>query len=147
MNSLKQMHHCQHLVRPILQSVVNLISLHHTPTSFVLFFLSLSFLSFLKLFNAYLDSESYMELDPSEHQRRSNLVRNDNNDENSTHVNETMHTSTAWHLNVEDIDPSVIDELPLEIQREVRGWFRLPKRVQATKRGSDITQYFLSAKK
>ncbi|XP_039140370.1 DNA polymerase eta-like [Dioscorea cayenensis subsp. rotundata] len=93
------------------------------------------------------DSESYMEPDPSEHQR-SNLVRNDNNDENnSTHVNETMQTSTAWHLNVEDVDPSVIDELPLEIQREVRGWLRLPKHVQATKRGSDITQYFLSAKK
>lgn len=88
-----------------------------------------------------------MELDPSEHQRRSNLVKNDNNDENRTHVNEAMQTSTAWHLNVEDIDPSVIDELPLEIQREVRGWLYLPKRVQATKRGSDITQYFLPAKK
>ncbi|KAH7661956.1 DNA polymerase eta protein [Dioscorea alata] len=92
------------------------------------------------------DSESYMEPDPSEHQR-SNLVRNDNNDENSTHVNETTQTSTAWHLNVEDVDPSVIDELPLEIQREVRGWLCLPKRVQATKRGSDITQYFFPAKK
>ncbi|KAM0952150.1 putative DNA-directed DNA polymerase [Dioscorea sansibarensis] len=92
------------------------------------------------------DSESYMELDPSEHQR-SNLVKNDNNDENNTHANETTQTSSAWHLNVEDVDPSVIDELPLEIQREVRGWLRLPKRVQATKRGSDITQYFLPVKK
>ncbi|KAJ0982867.1 hypothetical protein J5N97_011122 [Dioscorea zingiberensis] len=90
------------------------------------------------------DSESYVDLDATEHQRRHLLCGDNDNDR--IHEEQTMPTRTAWHLNVEDIDPSVIDELPLEIQREVRGWLHPPKRVQAAKHCSQITQYFSPAK-
>jgi hypothetical protein len=30
--------------------------------------------------------------------------------------------SKYWGFNIEDTDPSVVDELPLEIQLEIRGW-------------------------
>lgn len=48
----------------------------------------------------------------------------------------------SWNLNAEDIDPSVINELPPEIQQEVRGWFRSSKRPKTTKRGASIFHYF-----
>ncbi|KAI0497936.1 hypothetical protein KFK09_021175 [Dendrobium nobile] len=48
----------------------------------------------------------------------------------------------SWNFNAEDIDPSVIDELPQEIQREVRGWICSSKRAKTTKRGSSIFHYF-----
>lgn len=54
--------------------------------------------------------------------------------------------SERWALNVEDIDPSVIDELPPEIQREVRGWLRPSKHPNVTKRKSSIAHYFSPAK-
>lgn len=54
--------------------------------------------------------------------------------------------SDSWALNVEDIDFSVVDELPLEIQREVRSWVRPSKRPNTTKRGSTIAHYFGPAK-
>ncbi|XP_020574079.1 DNA polymerase eta isoform X2 [Phalaenopsis equestris] len=49
---------------------------------------------------------------------------------------------SSWNLNAEDVDPSVLDELPLEIQREVRGWIRSSKRAKTTKLGSNIFHYF-----
>jgi DNA polymerase eta len=48
----------------------------------------------------------------------------------------------AWSYNVDEIDPSIIDELPPEIQDEFRTWLRPRKRPNVVKRGSSITQYF-----
>ncbi|GAU50158.1 hypothetical protein TSUD_82470 [Trifolium subterraneum] len=48
----------------------------------------------------------------------------------------------AWSYNVDEIDPSIIDELPPEIQDEFRTWLRPHKRPNVVKRGSSITQYF-----
>ncbi|WJX46856.1 DNA-directed DNA polymerase [Trifolium repens] len=47
-----------------------------------------------------------------------------------------------WSYNVDEIDPSIIDELPPEIQDEFRTWLRPRKRPNVVKRGSSITQYF-----
>ncbi|KAL2343599.1 hypothetical protein Fmac_004884 [Flemingia macrophylla] len=52
----------------------------------------------------------------------------------------------AWSYNVDDIDPSIIDELPPEIQQEFRTWLRPHKRPNVVKRGSSITHYFLPDK-
>jgi DNA polymerase eta len=48
----------------------------------------------------------------------------------------------TWMLNVEDIDPAVVGELPLEIQREIQGWIRPSKHASTKKRGSTISSYF-----
>ncbi|XP_057417292.1 DNA polymerase eta isoform X2 [Lotus japonicus] len=48
-----------------------------------------------------------------------------------------------WSYNIDEIDPSVIDELPPEIQEEFRTWRRPHKRPNVVKRGSSITHYFL----
>lgn len=52
----------------------------------------------------------------------------------------------AWSYNIDEIDPSVIDELPPEIQQEVRAWIRPHKRHNTVKRGSSIAHYFLPTK-
>ncbi|XP_042512206.1 DNA polymerase eta isoform X2 [Macadamia integrifolia] len=52
-----------------------------------------------------------------------------------------------WTYRVDEIDPSVIDELPPEIQEEVRGWLRPLKRANPVKRGSSITNYYLPSRK
>ncbi|BFG28495.1 hypothetical protein CerSpe_147690 [Prunus speciosa] len=52
----------------------------------------------------------------------------------------------AWSYNIDEIDPSVIDELPPEIQQEVRAWIRPQKRHNTVKRGSSIAHYFLPTK-
>ncbi|XP_050371649.1 DNA polymerase eta isoform X2 [Argentina anserina] len=49
----------------------------------------------------------------------------------------------AWSYNYDEIDPSVIDELPPEIQQELRAWLRPHKRHNVVKRGSSIADYFL----
>ncbi|XP_058072199.1 DNA polymerase eta isoform X4 [Magnolia sinica] len=46
--------------------------------------------------------------------------------------------SQTWEYKVEEIDPAVIDELPLEIQAEVRGWLRPHKRPNMAKRGHKL---------
>ncbi|PIA29900.1 hypothetical protein AQUCO_05800169v1 [Aquilegia coerulea] len=51
-----------------------------------------------------------------------------------------------WNFNVEDIDPSVIGELPPEIQDEVRGWLKPLKHAKTAKRSSNIAQYFLPSR-
>ncbi|KAJ4782982.1 DNA polymerase eta [Rhynchospora pubera] len=55
--------------------------------------------------------------------------------------------SENWIYNIEEIDPSVVDELPLEIQREIRGWIHPSKRINTAKRGSTIAHYFSPARK
>ncbi|TVT99347.1 hypothetical protein EJB05_16932 [Eragrostis curvula] len=53
-------------------------------------------------------------------------------------------TSNTWMFNIEDIDPSVVEELPPEIQREIQGWIRPPKQASTStkRRGSTISSYF-----
>ncbi|XP_021677032.2 DNA polymerase eta isoform X2 [Hevea brasiliensis] len=48
----------------------------------------------------------------------------------------------AWHYKIDEIDPSVIDELPQEIQDEVRSWLRPRKRPNTVKQGLTIAHYF-----
>ncbi|KAK7399836.1 hypothetical protein VNO78_11029 [Psophocarpus tetragonolobus] len=51
-----------------------------------------------------------------------------------------------WSYNVDEIDPSIINELPPEIQQEFQTWLRPHKRPNVGKRGSSITHYFLPQK-
>lgn len=53
-------------------------------------------------------------------------------------------TSNTWMFNIEDIDPSVVEELPPEIQKEIQGWIRPPKQdsTSTKRRGSTISSYF-----
>ncbi|CAJ2677826.1 unnamed protein product [Trifolium pratense] len=57
-------------------------------------------------------------------------------------INNMPQGRQAWSYNVDEIDPSIIDELPPEIQDEFRTWLRPHKRPNVVKRGSSITQYF-----
>ncbi|GMY35061.1 dna polymerase eta [Fagus crenata] len=52
----------------------------------------------------------------------------------------------SWRYKVDEIDPSVVNELPPEIQEEVQAWLRPHKRPNVVKRGSSIAHYFLPAK-
>lgn len=52
----------------------------------------------------------------------------------------------AWGYKVDEIDPSVVDELPPDIQEELRAWLRPHKRPNVVKRGSSIAHYFSPAK-
>ncbi|KAG0451338.1 hypothetical protein HPP92_013738 [Vanilla planifolia] len=47
-----------------------------------------------------------------------------------------------WTIRAADIDPSVVDELPLEIQQEVQGWLRSSKRPHNCTRRSSLLNYF-----
>ncbi|XP_068654580.1 DNA polymerase eta [Aristolochia californica] len=62
-------------------------------------------------------------------------------------VGQVEQRTQEWEYKPEDIDPNVIDELPPEIQREVRGWLRPSKRPNTSKRGSSIAHYFSPIKK
>ncbi|WOL04955.1 DNA polymerase eta isoform X1 [Canna indica] len=55
--------------------------------------------------------------------------------------------NNSWGYNVEDIDPSILDELPIEIQREVKEWLRPPKRANLSGKGSSIIHYFSPVRK
>ncbi|KAK9133830.1 hypothetical protein Scep_013358 [Stephania cephalantha] len=68
-----------------------------------------------------------------------------NDDLSSLHHEE--HRPERWRLNPEEIDTSVIDELPPEIQHEIRGWLQPLKRAKTATRGSSIADYFSPAKK
>ncbi|XP_011096848.1 DNA polymerase eta isoform X1 [Sesamum indicum] len=50
----------------------------------------------------------------------------------------------AWSYKRDEIDPTVLNELPPEIQAEVRGWLHPQKRAKTVKKGSSIVHYFLS---
>ncbi|KAH9747132.1 DNA polymerase eta [Citrus sinensis] len=54
--------------------------------------------------------------------------------------------SESWKLRIEEIDPSVIDELPKEIQDEIQAWLRPSKRPHRVKRGFTIADYFSPSK-
>ncbi|KAM4097939.1 hypothetical protein ACJW30_07G039500 [Castanea mollissima] len=54
--------------------------------------------------------------------------------------------SEPWRYKVDEIDPSVVNELPPEIQEEVQAWLRPHKRPNVVKKGSSIAHYFLPAK-
>ncbi|KAK3189043.1 hypothetical protein Dsin_028604 [Dipteronia sinensis] len=63
--------------------------------------------------------------------------------ESTTNIEQIRQRREAWNYRIEDIDLSVIDELPPEIQNEIRAWVRPNKR---PKPGSIITHYFLPSK-
>lgn len=50
--------------------------------------------------------------------------------------------TNTWNYNLDEIDQSVVEELPPEIQEEFRTWIRPQKRVNTVKRGSSIANYF-----
>ncbi|KAF7120174.1 hypothetical protein RHSIM_Rhsim13G0134000 [Rhododendron simsii] len=52
----------------------------------------------------------------------------------------------AWDYKIDDIDPTVFNELPPQIQQELRAWLRPQKRANLPKRGSTIAHYFLPTK-
>ncbi|XP_078428686.1 Y-family DNA polymerase H isoform X2 [Wolffia australiana] len=53
-----------------------------------------------------------------------------------------------WRFNVEDVDLSIVKELPPEIQQEVQTWIKSSKRTNPAKRpGSSISHYFAPVKK
>ncbi|CAL5373964.1 unnamed protein product [Camellia sinensis] len=53
----------------------------------------------------------------------------------------------AWDFKIDEIDPTVVNELPPEIQEELQVWLRPQKRVaNIGKRGSSIAHYFLPTK-
>ncbi|KAK8961535.1 hypothetical protein KSP40_PGU007067 [Platanthera guangdongensis] len=55
-----------------------------------------------------------------------------------------QHTNGSWNFNADEIDHSVVDELPPEIQQEVQGWLRSSKRAKTARKGSNIFHYFSS---
>ncbi|XP_037406687.1 DNA polymerase eta-like isoform X1 [Triticum dicoccoides] len=65
----------------------------------------------------------------------------------NTAVVHSSGSGDTWMLNVEDIDPAVVGELPLEIQREIQGWIRPLKQATPKKRGSTISSYFSPARR
>lgn len=81
-------------------------------------------------------------------------IRSDPNQVEVTGTNSSSGSSAAhieqqreaWGYKVDEIDPSVVDELPPDIQEEVRAWLRPHKRPNIVKRGSSIAHYFLPAK-
>ncbi|XP_058197567.1 DNA polymerase eta isoform X4 [Rhododendron vialii] len=52
----------------------------------------------------------------------------------------------AWDYKIDEIDPTVFNELPPQIQQELRAWLRPQKRANLLKRGSTIAHYFLPTK-
>lgn len=64
----------------------------------------------------------------------------------SQSLSQNAQTTNAWSYKVDEIDQSVIEELPLEIQQEFRTWLRPQKRPNIVKRGSSIAHYFSPTK-
>lgn len=52
----------------------------------------------------------------------------------------------AWDYKIDEIDPTVFNELPPQIQQELQAWLRPQKRANLPKRGSTIAHYFLPTK-
>ncbi|XP_038876373.1 DNA polymerase eta isoform X2 [Benincasa hispida] len=51
-----------------------------------------------------------------------------------------------WNYKVDEIDISVIEELPPEMQKEIWSWLRPHKRSNTANRGSTLAHYFLPSK-
>ncbi|KAK2661873.1 hypothetical protein Ddye_000447 [Dipteronia dyeriana] len=66
--------------------------------------------------------------------------------ESTTNIEQIQQRREVWNCRIEDIDPSVIDELPPEIQNEIWAWVRPNKRPNLVKSGSIITHYFPPSK-
>ncbi|KAL6845184.1 hypothetical protein ACP4OV_024679 [Aristida adscensionis] len=65
---------------------------------------------------------------------------------NTTNSGDHSGSSNTWMFNIEDIDPAVVEELPPEIQREIKGWIRPSKLASTKRRGSTISSYFPPAR-
>nr|GMD74289.1 DNA polymerase eta isoform X1 [Ipomoea batatas] len=63
-----------------------------------------------------------------------------------TGQNDQRRHARSYYYNINEIDPAVVNELPQEIQDEVRAWLRPRKQANTTKKASDITSYFSRAK-
>ncbi|XP_021770564.1 DNA polymerase eta-like isoform X3 [Chenopodium quinoa] len=50
-----------------------------------------------------------------------------------------------WSYDVDEIDPTIVEELPADIQKELRGWMR-PLKQRHSAKHSSITSYFLPSK-
>ncbi|KAK3432509.1 hypothetical protein EUGRSUZ_D00012 [Eucalyptus grandis] len=78
-------------------------------------------------------------------------IRSSLENNNSIHgdsLSEDVQRREMWRYNVDEIDPSVIDELPSEIQEEVRAWLRPQKRqANSARRSVGIADYFSRNKK
>lgn len=90
------------------------------------------------------DQRSANDTDIEERERMACSIANELNPNPNPNNNLV---STNWGFNIEEIDPSVVDELPLEIQQEIRGWMHPSKRTSTAKRGSTIAHYFSPARK
>ncbi|XP_024987950.1 DNA polymerase eta isoform X3 [Cynara cardunculus var. scolymus] len=55
-------------------------------------------------------------------------------------------STNTWSYKADEIDQSVVDELPPELQEEVRTWLRPQKRANMVKQGSSIAHYFPPSK-
>ncbi|KAI3747256.1 hypothetical protein L6452_09709 [Arctium lappa] len=55
-------------------------------------------------------------------------------------------STNTWSYKANEIDQSVVEELPPELQEEVRTWLRPQKRANTVKRGSSIAHYFPPSK-
>ncbi|CAK8578237.1 unnamed protein product [Lathyrus sativus] len=108
--------------------------------------------SIAKFFNNYHNSQSSLEQknltnaqgspSASSSYLANNHVEMPPEDVDKNSINCMPQRSQAWSYNIDEIDPSIIDELPPEIQDEFRTWLRPRKRPHVVKRGSNITQYF-----
>jgi DNA polymerase eta len=76
------------------------------------------------------------------HESSSGTSEAEQHGKNNTNTAGDHSAGNTWMLNVEDIDPAVVGELPLEIQREIQGWIRPSKLASTKKRGSTISSYF-----
>ncbi|KAK9152240.1 hypothetical protein Syun_010549 [Stephania yunnanensis] len=105
---------------------------------------SLHFIRKCCTFNLWAEHEQELDrVGTYEESRKEKVEINDNL--SSLHHEE--HRPERWRLNPEEIDTSVIDELPPEIQHEIRGWLQPLKRAKTATRGSSIADYFSPAKK
>ncbi|WCJ33302.1 DNA polymerase eta [Euphorbia peplus] len=89
----------------------------------------------LKLFNSYSSSFSSTKQD----------VRVGGSEANETVVSQHRRNDEereSWNYKSDEIDPCVVDELPREIQEEIRAWLRPTKRSNVGKRGCTISHYF-----
>ncbi|XP_062206919.1 DNA polymerase eta isoform X2 [Phragmites australis] len=67
-------------------------------------------------------------------------------DRNNISTGGDQSAGNTWMFNVEDIDPAVVEELPPEIQREIKGWIHPSKHLTTKRRGSTISSYFPPAR-
>ncbi|CAJ1935447.1 unnamed protein product [Sphenostylis stenocarpa] len=117
--------------------------------------------SIINIFNNYHNSQSSLKLKVTNAHdvKISSALGSSSADDSYSTCNEDIDTNKggcsvvipqgreAWcSYHIDEIDPSIIDELPPEIQQEFRTWLRPQKRPSVAKPGSSITHYFLPDK-